>query len=75
MKAGRKAVRKSKKLLDLSEERCYQIGYDQAVRKAHEVGLQHTLVLEEGDEDPVGREDVDEVTAVSSGEDEDLTSD
>lgn len=73
LKAARRASRKDKKLLELTEERCFQMGYDEAVRKAHALQWDHKLLLEEGMEDPVGREDPEEAPVVSSDPDEDLS--
>lgn len=74
LKAARKAIQKSQKLPVLTEERCFQMGYDEAVIKAHDVGLDHNLLLAEGELDPVAREGgQEEVLAISSGEDEDLS--
>lgn len=73
LKALRKALRKGKKILDLTEERCYQMGYYNAVHKAHSTGLDHILFLEVGMSDPIGRVDVDKPLVISSGEDESLS--
>lgn len=59
-------------MLERTEDRVFQMGYDFAIRKAHSSGLDHTLLLEEGMSDPVGQEDVNEPLIVSSGEDEAL---
>ena len=74
LKLTRKEKRKADKLLALTEERCYQMGYDDAVVKAHELGWDHAQLLDEGMGDPVGRTEEDAVPEVSSGEDEDLSS-
>lgn len=73
LKASRKALRKSKKVLDLTEEKCYQMGYDDALLKAHSSGFDHTRLLDAGMSDPVGRVDMDEPLVVSSGEDKSLS--
>ena len=66
LKAARKKGKKAKKLLEKTEDRFLEIGYDEAVRRAHKEGLDHKLLLDEGASDPVGREDPDEPLVVSS---------
>lgn len=73
LRQSRKALRKGKKILDLTEERCYQMGYDDAILKANSFGLDHTLLLDVGMADPVGRDIEDAPLVVSSGEDEELS--
>lgn len=70
LKVLRKDLRKPKKILILTEDRCYQFGFDEVVRNIHAQGWDHKLLLEEGDSDPVSRVDPDEPLVVSSGEDE-----
>ena len=66
LKAARKKEKKAKKLLEKTEDRFLDIGYDEAVRRAHKEGLDHKLLLDEGASDPVGRDDPDEPLVVSS---------
>ena len=66
LKAARKKEKKTRKLLEKTEDRFLDIGYDEAVRRAHKEGLDHKLLLDEGASDPVGREDPDEPLVVSS---------
>ena len=73
LKASRKQARKETKLRLMAEERCYQMGHDEVVRRAAAMGLDHQPLIEPGFSDPVGRPDEDELPAVSSGEDEDLS--
>lgn len=75
LKTTRKSVRKLQKTLDLTEERCTQMGYDAAVLKAHQLGFDHVKMVDAslGMTDPVGRVQVDEPLVVSSGEDEPLS--
>lgn len=71
LKAARKALRKSQKLLELTEDRCFAMGFEDAVLKAYAAGFDHKQLLDEDAIDPVGREEIpDEVPVVSSGEDE-----
>lgn len=74
LKISRKTICKGKKMLERTGDKVFQMGYDEAIQMAHSSGLDHTLLLEEGMSDPVGREDVDEPLIVSSGEDEELLS-
>ena len=74
LKLSRKQERKTKKLLLLTEERCFQMGFDDAVVRAHDLGWDYKQLLDEGASDPVGRADEDAIPVVSSGEDEDLSS-
>lgn len=69
LNASKKALRKGMKILDLIEERCYQMGYDDTIRKAHSSGLDHTFLFDPGMADPVVRVDADEPLVDSSGED------
>lgn len=75
LKVTRKNVRKLQKKLDLTEERCYQMGYDAALVKAHTLGFDHTQMIDAtmGMTDLVGRVTPDEPLVVSSGEDEPLS--
>lgn len=57
----------------LTEDRYFQFGYDEAVIKAHGLGLDHKLLLEEGMDDPVGHEVADVIPDVSSCSGEDLS--
>lgn len=57
LKANRKELRKEKKKLERTDERLFTSTFNKMVRKAHEVGLDHKLLLIEGMEDPVGQED------------------
>ena len=66
LKAARRKEKKVKKILEKTEDRFLEIGYDEAVRRAHKEGLDHKLLLDEGASDPAGREDPDEPQAVSS---------
>lgn len=50
------------------------MGYDDVLRKANSLGIDHVPLLEKGMSDPVGRVDVDEPLIVSSDEDEELAS-
>lgn len=74
LKQSRKSARKLHKQLLLTEERCYQMGFDDAVVKAHSLGFDHTQLLDTamGMTDPVGREKSDDPEVISSGEDEPL---
>lgn len=74
LKLTRKQKRKVDKLLALTEERCYQMGYDDTVIKAHGLGWQHKRLLDDGMDDPVGQTEVDAPVTVSSGEDEEMSS-
>lgn len=74
LRTARKAVRKGQKQLELTEDRCFAMGFEDAVLKAHAADLDHKLILGEGDIDPVGREAVpDEAPMVPSEEDEALS--
>ena len=74
LKSLRREARRARRLLEVTEDRCFQMGYDEAVSKASSVGLDYKLLLEEGMSDPVTREAiVDEPPSVSSGADEDLS--
>lgn len=74
LKASQKTIRKSKKLLDLNEERCYHMGFDDAVKKSHTQGFDHKLLMSEGEVDHVGPDDgSDELPSVSFSEDEALS--
>ncbi|KAK1399424.1 hypothetical protein POM88_009287 [Heracleum sosnowskyi] len=73
LKASRKMARKETKLRLNAEERCYQMGHDEVVRRAAAMGLEHQALIEPDFSDPVGRPDDDEPPVVSSGEDEDLS--
>ncbi|KAK1362161.1 hypothetical protein POM88_046635 [Heracleum sosnowskyi] len=73
LKASRKMARKETKLRLNAEERCYQMGHDEVVRRAAAMGLDHAALVEPGFTDPVGRPDEDEPPVVSSGEDEELS--
>lgn len=68
-----KELQKTNKKLLLTEERCFQMGYVEAVLKAHELGWDHKLLLNEGMADPVGREEIYEPLVVSSDLDEELS--
>lgn len=57
----------------LTEDRYFQFGLDEAVIKAHGLGFDHKLLLDEGMDDPFGREAPVDVPEVSSGSDEDLS--
>ena len=73
LKAARKKEKKAKKLLEKTEDPFLDIGYDEAVRRAHKEGLDHKLLLDEGASDPVGREDPDDPIVVSSDPDSDYS--
>lgn len=60
------------KLLLPAEDQSFQFGFDEVVTRAHGLGFDHKLLLDEGMDDPVGREANDEVPVVSSGSYEDL---
>ena len=76
LKLVQKEARKSKKLLLLTEDRCYQMGYDAAVVQANIEGFDYMKLLEEGMDDPVVRAgDLDPIPDVSSGEDEAFSGD
>lgn len=72
MKASRKETRKLTKKLELTEERCFQFGYDHAVEKAHDLGWDHKLLLADYIVDPVDREASEGPLEVSSDFNENL---
>lgn len=74
LKLSRKQEWKTKKLLFLTEERYFQMFFDDAVVRAHDLGWNYKQLLDEGVSDLVSREDADVPHVVSSGEDEDLSS-
>ncbi|KAK1388194.1 hypothetical protein POM88_016372 [Heracleum sosnowskyi] len=73
LKADRKLSRKEARLWLNVEERCYQMGHDEVVKRAAALGLDHLPLVEEGFIDPVGRPDELEPLVVSFGEDEELS--
>ncbi|KAK1390009.1 hypothetical protein POM88_018187 [Heracleum sosnowskyi] len=73
LKAARTLSRKEAKLRLNVEERCYQMGHDEVVKRAAALGLDHLPLIEEGFIDSVGRPDDEELPVVSSGEDEELS--
>ena len=74
LKLARKQKWKVEKLLALTKERCYQMGYDDAVTKAHGLGWEYKLLLDEVMDDPIDRTDANAPVIASSSEDEDLSS-
>lgn len=56
----------------MTKELYYKMGYAEAVLKAHELRWDHKLLLDEGMEDPVGREGPDEPLVISSDPDVEL---
>lgn len=73
LKLAQKQSRKDQKLLLLTKKHYFQIGYDEAVIKAHGLGFDHKLLLEDDVADPVGREEADVDPDVSFSSDEDLS--
>lgn len=43
------------KLLLPAEDQSFQFGFDEVVTRAHGLGFDHKLLLDEGMDDPVGR--------------------
>lgn len=74
LKKSRKELRKTTMKLELTEERCFQMGYDEVVLKVHAQGWDHKAILDDDMDDPVGREAVDGPLVVSScPDDEELS--
>ena len=72
--AGRRALKKQKKLLEQSEERFFLSTHDLLVRRAAEAGLDYKAVMLEGMDDPVGRDDgPDQGLVVSSASEAELS--
>lgn len=74
LRAARKSEKKTKKLLLRTEDRCTDLGYEMAVIKVHELGLDHKLLLDEGADDPLERQgDLDEPLVASSDPESELS--
>lgn len=70
LKATRRDLRKSGKLLLRTKDEFYRFSFDDVVRRAHSRGLDHKILLDEGESDPVDWADDDDPLIVSSGKDE-----
>lgn len=68
LRAARKDLKKTRKLLLKAEDRGVDTGYDAAVFKAHEVVLDHRFLLDPGMPDPVGRPEEEDVPPCASSD-------